>query len=456
MCWRRRSMKKALMGLALAISMVGAVAVLPAWAAEVSPPNGELAERILERAEEVQSRAIRWRRDIHEHPELGNQETRTAGLVADHLRGLGMEVETGVGTTGVVGVLRGGKPGPVVALRADMDALPVKEATDLPYASDVEQMYQGEERSVMHACGHDAHVAILMATAEVLAGIQGELEGTVKFIFQSAEEGPSDYVYKGERPFGARQMIRAGALKDPEVDAIFGLHVTSAAPTGVIAYRSGPTMASSSDLYIDVIGSQTHAAQPWDGTDPVTTSAQIVSGLQTVVSRQTNTLSAPAVVSIGTINGGSRHNIIPERVEMSGTIRTFGEDVQKRVNERVKRTVENIAAAAGAETEVSIIENYATTVNDPALVKRMLPVLKLANGGNVFEAPLVTGSEDFSAYAQEVPGFYFFLGVTPGDRMKTAAPNHSPEFFVDDKGLVTGIRALSLLATDYLRQAQQE
>jgi amidohydrolase len=298
-------------------------------------------------------------------------------------------------------------------------------------------------------------VAILMAVAENLAGLKDQLPGTVKFIFQPAEEGPSDYAYKGERSFGGRKMVEEGVLRNPDVEAIFGLHVTSAAPTGLIAYRSGPTMASSGNLHIKVTGSQTHGAQPWDGVDPITTAAQIITGLQTVVSRQTNIMPAPVVVTIGTIDGGSRHNIIPGEVEMTGTIRTFNDEVQKQVNERITKTAKGIAQAAGATAEVDIVNSYATTVNDPALTEKMLPTLKRVSGGMITESPLVTGSEDFSFYAREVPGLFFFLGATPMEDLKTAAPNHSPEFLVDDKSLVTGVRALSALATDYLTMAQQ-
>lgn len=433
-------MRKTLLGLALACTT----------AAPAMVTGTPLTDKVMEGAKSVHEKAIEWRHDIHEHPELGNQEHRTAELIADHLRSLGMQVQTDVGTTGVVAVLEGGKPGPVVGLRADMDALPVREQTGLPYASEVKQDYQGEESWVMHACGHDAHVAILMAVAENLTSVKDELPGTVKFIFQPAEEGPSDYVYKGEQHFGGRLLVDEGVLKNPDVDAIFGLHVTSKAPTGIISYRSGPTMASSSDLYITVNGEQTHGAQPWDGIDPVVASAQIVNGLQTIVSRKTNIMPAPAVVTIGTIDGGSRHNIIPDKVEMSGTIRTFDDDVQKQVNEQVRQTAEHTAHAHGAEAEVTIVDNYATTVNDPELTAQMVPTLKKVAPQRVFEAPLVTASEDFSYYTREVPGLFFFLGVTPMDKMKDAAPNHSPHFLVDDQALVTGIQALSALTTDYL------
>ncbi len=413
-----------------------------------------LDERLARSAEAVQPKAIAWRHDIHQHPELGNQEHRTAALVAEHLRHLGMEVETGVGTTGVVGLLKGGKPGPVVALRADMDALPVLEATGLPFASQVRQQYQGVERPVMHACGHDAHVAILMATAEVLAGLKDELPGSVKFIFQPAEEGPSDYVYDGQRHFGARQLVEAGVMENPDVAAVFGLHVTASMPTGLIGYRSGPVMASSGDLHIRVQGKQTHGAQPWDGVDPIVTSAQIINGLQAIVSRQTNIMPAPAVVTIGTINGGSRHNIIPDEVVMTGTVRTFGDQVQQQVNERIERTARGIAEAAGASADVRIVDNYLTTTNHPTLTEQMVPTLQRAAHERVVVSPMVTGSEDFSYYANEAPGLFVFLGVTPMARMGKAAPNHAPGFIIDDAALLTGVRTLSMLASDYLQQAR--
>lgn len=409
-----------------------------------------LTDQVIANAAQFEQQSIRWRHDIHQHPELGNRETRTAELVAAHLRRLGMSVETGVGTTGVVALLKGGKAGPTVALRADMDALPVLENTGLPYTSQVRQDYQGRTMPVMHACGHDAHVAILMAVASNLAAVRDQLPGSVKFIFQPAEEGPGDYVYDGKRHFGARQLVEEGVLDNPAVDAIFGLHVTSLAPTGVIGYRSGPIMASSGDLHITVNGKQTHGAQPWNGVDPIVASAQIITGLQTVVSRRTNIMPAPAVVTIGTIEGGSRHNIIPEQVKMTGTVRTYDDKVQQEVNAAIRQTAEHTAMASGATARVSIIENYATTVNDPDLTRQMLPTLKKASDGRVFPSPLVTGSEDFSYYAQRVPGLFFFLGVTPSERMGQAAPNHSPEFLIDDQALLTGIKALSALTTDYL------
>lgn len=435
------------------ILFLGASLMFVAGLPLTSSAAQSLTDRVIDNAAQLEQNAIGWRHDIHQHPELGNQETRTAALVAEHLRQLGMTVETGVGTTGVVAMLKGGRPGPVVALRADMDALPVVENTGLAYASTVKQEYLGKSMPVMHACGHDAHVAILMAVAENLAAVREELPGSVKFIFQPAEEGPSDYVYDGERYFGARLMVEEGVLENPAVDAIFGLHVTAAAPTGVIGYRSGPAMASSGDLHITVTGKQTHGAQPWNGIDPIVASAQIITGLQTVVSRRTDIMPAPAVVTIGTIEGGTRHNIIPDKVKMTGTVRTFDDAVQKEVNAQITQTAEHTAQASGAQAEVTIIENYATTVNEPALTARMLPTLQRVADGRTFPSPLVTGSEDFSYFAQKVPGLFFFLGVTPADNVGKAAPNHSPEFLVDDKALLTGIKALSALATDYLQAA---
>lgn len=414
-----------------------------------------LTDKVITNAAQHEQQAIAWRHDIHQHPELGNQETRTAGVIAEHLRNLGMTVETGIGTTGVVGLLEGGKPGPTIALRADMDALPVLEKTGLPYASTVEQDYQGKSMPVMHACGHDAHVAILMAVASNLAAVRNELPGSIKFIFQPAEEGPSDYIYDGKRYFGARQLVEEGVLENPSVEAIFGLHVTSMAPTGTIGYRSGPIMASSGDLHITVTGKQTHGAQPWNGVDPIVASAHIITGLQTVVSRRTNIMPAPAVVTIGTIEGGTRHNIIPDEVKMTGTVRTFDDEVQQQINADIKQTAEHIALASGAQAHVSVIENYATTVNDPNLTQQMLPTLQKVSSGRVFPSPLVTGSEDFSYYAQKVPGLFFFLGVTPSRHMGQAAPNHSPEFVIDDQALIVGIKALSALTTDYLTTATE-
>jgi amidohydrolase len=410
---------------------------------------GAPIERIDELAQEIEAKVIAWRHHIHENPELSNQEVMTAGYVAEHLRGLGIEVHTGVAGHGVVGLLRGGTPGPVIALRADMDALPVTEQTGLPYASKVKVEYGGKEIGVMHACGHDAHVAILMGAAEVLAGVRDDLAGTVKFIFQPAEEGawPAPQ-------WGAKLMISEGVLENPKVDAIFGLHVWSSMPSGLIGLRPGPVMASSDFLRITVTGKQTHAAAPWAGIDPITVSSQIILGLQTVASRQVNILGTPSVVSIGTIDGGDRNNIIPDEVVMTGTIRTYDPEVRAAYHAKVTRTAEKIAAAAGAKAEVYIGDDtgYAATVNHEELAEEMRDVLeRVAGKGKLVTNNLSTGSEDFSFFQKEVPGVFFFLGVTPeGQDPAKAAANHSPLFIVDDAALKTGVRAMAQVAAEYL------
>jgi amidohydrolase len=399
------------------------------------------------RLEAVAPKLIAWRRDIHEHPELSNRESRTAKLVADRLRALGMEVKTGVAHTGVIGLLKGGKPGPVVALRADMDALPVTEEVDVPFRSRVRATYNGQDVGVMHACGHDAHVAILLATAEVLAGMRERLPGTVKFIFQPAEEGPP----AGEAG-GAPLMIEEGVLDNPRPDAIFGLHVISGIPAGMITYRAGALMASADWVYITVRGRQTHGAWPWMGIDPVATAAQIVVGLQTIVSRQIDVSKEPAVVTIATIHGGTRKNIIPDTVELTGTVRSFDEAMREDIHRRIKHVAEHIAQSAHATAEVKIEKAAAVTVNDPALTERMLPSLKRAAGdAGIRQNPRVMVAEDFSFFEQRVPGLFFFLGVTPKDQdMASAAPNHSPRFFVDESALATGVRAMTTVTLDFL------
>lgn len=408
-------------------------------------------ERIDALAKKVEADVIAWRHHLHEHPELSNQEIMTAGYVAQHLRSLGLEVQTGVAGHGVVGLLKGGRPGPVVALRADMDALPVTERTGLPYASKVRTHYNGQELGVMHACGHDAHVAILMGAAEVLAGVREDLAGTVKFIFQPAEEGawPAPM-------WGAKLMIHEGVLENPKVDAIFGLHVWSSMRSGVIGLRPGPVMASSDFLRITVTGKQTHAAAPWAGIDPITVSSQIILGLQTVASRQVNILGTPSVVSIGTIDGGDRNNIIPDEVVMTGTIRTYDPEVRAAYHERVTHTAEKIAAASGAKANVYIGADtgYAATVNHEKLTEDMRDVFqRVAGEGNLVRSNLSTGSEDFSFFQREVPGVFFFLGVTPPDQdPSTAAANHSPLFIVDDAALITGVRAMAQVAAEYLER----
>ena len=407
-----------------------------------------LASRIDAAAAEIEPRLIMWRRDLHQHPELGNREFRTAAIVAEHLRALGLDdVRTGVAHTGVVGLLIGALPGPVVALRADMDALPVTEELDLPFASKVKTTWNGETVGVMHACGHDMHTAILMGVAEVLAGLRAHLRGSVKFIFQPAEELPPE----GEDG-GAKMMIAEGALERPTPKVIFGLHVTSRLPLGVIGYRPGPAMASADNLTITVHGRQTHGAMPWYGVDPIVTAAQVVLGLQTVVSRQVDLTREPAVVTIGAIKGGVRENIIPDSVEMRGTIRSFDETMRDDIHERVTTLAEAIARGSRAGCTVCIRKNYPVTVNDPKLTEKMLPTLQRAAGeGQLLLVPKVMGSEDFSFFQQLVPGLFIFIGVVPpGTDPGTAAPNHSPRFRADERSLVHGVRALAQLACDYL------
>ena len=409
---------------------------------------GRLALLIDAAATAAEARVIAWRRDLHQHPELGNREFRTAALVADHLRSLGFdEVRTGVAHTGVVGLLKGGLPGPVVALRADMDALPVAEEVDLPFASKVRADWNGEQVGVMHACGHDAHTAILMGVAEVLAGLRAQLRGSVKFLFQPAEELPPE----GEDG-GAKMMIAEGAMDNPSTVAVFGLHVTSRLPLGVIGYRPGPAMASADNLKITIHGRQTHGAMPWFGVDPIVTSAQVILGLQTVVSRQTDLTKEPAVVTIGVIKGGLRENIIPDSVEMRGTIRAFDEGMRDEIHERVTTLAEAIARGSRAGCTVCIRKNYPVTVNDPALTQAMLPTLRqVAGEPQVQLVPKVMGSEDFSFFQRVVPGLFIFLGVVPpGTATQDAAPNHSPRFFVDERSLVLGVRAMAQLACDHL------
>lgn len=425
--------------------------VSAANAAGQAAADASLAAQIDQLASHVQEQMVAWRRDLHEHPELSNREVRTADVVADHLRKLGLDVRTQVAHTGVVGVLRGGRPGPVVALRADMDALPVTEETGLPFASKVRADYNGEQVGVMHACGHDIHTAILMAVAQILAQCREQLPGTVVFLFQPAEEGAP----KGEQG-GAELMIREGALENPKPAAIFGLHVSPKYHVGTLAYRSGPTMASSDSFHIVVRGRQTHGAQPWSGVDPIVTACQIVLGLQTIVSRQADLTESPAVVTVGSIRGGVRSNIIPDEVQMLGTIRCFLPQMRADLHQRVRTTATMIAQAAGASAEVTIDQGDPVTFNDPNLAACMAPTLEAVAGkGRVLTTPLVTGAEDFSFYQQQVPGLYFFLGVTPADADPSQAPTcHSPHFCADESAMTLGVRALAHLALARLQEPQ--
>lgn len=400
-------------------------------------------ELIDRRATELEARVVAWRRDIHQHPELSFQETRTAKLVADHLRSLGLEVQTGVGGNGVVGILRGAMPGPVVALRADMDALPVAEMVDLPFKSTVRAIYNGQETGVMHACGHDNHVAILMGTAELLTGMKARLPGTVKFIFQPAEEGPP--------VGGAGPMIEAGVLENPKVDAIFGLHV-GPGPLGSVSWRGGAIAAAADQFRIVVHGKQTHGAFPSAGVDPIVVGAQIVLGMQTIISRQSNLVTAPAVLTVGAFHAGLRENIIPDSAWMIGTIRTLDPGMRTDIHARLQRTAESIAESAGATADVHIELGYPVTMNDTPLANRMVPSLQRVVGADhVTESSPGTAGEDFSRYAEKVPGFFFGLGVTPmGKDPRTVAPNHSPLFFADEAALPIGVRLMSSVAVDFL------
>ena len=399
--------------------------------------------------EGIEQKVIDWRRDIHENPELGNREIRTAALVTKHLKSLGMDVQTNVGVTGVIGILKGGLPGPVIALRADMDALPVLERTPVSFASKVKTVYNGSETSVMHACGHDSHVAILMGVAEVLSSLQKDLKGTVKFIFQPAEEGAP----KGEEG-GAELMVKEGALKNPNVDVIFGLHINSQIETGKITYRPGGMFAGVGDLKITVKGKSSHGADPWSSVDPIVTSAQIINSLQTIISRNVNITRNAAVVTIGAIHGGNRSNIIPEQVEMLGTVRTLSESDEELIFERIRQIVTKTAEANGAEAivELPYSSHYPVTFNNIELTAKMLPSLKKTAGeSNVLLVPAETGAEDFSFFANEVPGLYFYIGGMPkGQDPKMAASHHTPDFYLEESGFILGVNAMVNLVADYM------
>jgi amidohydrolase len=409
--------------------------------------NTGLKIKVSQKANSLESKVIAWRRDFHQNPELGNREFKTAEKIAAHLRSLGIEVQTGVAKTGIVGILRGGKPGPVVALRADMDALPVKERVNIPFASKAEAEYNGKTVSVMHACGHDSHIAILMGTAEILASIKKELHGTVKFIFQPAEEGPPE----GEEG-GAELMVKEGVLENPKVDVIFGLHINAQTEVGKIKYRPKGTMASSDWFNIKVTGKQAHGAYPWMSVDPIVTASQIILGLQTIVSRNVELPESVAVVSVGQINAGVRSNIIPEELTMSGTIRTLDSKTQDLVHSRINQITTNIAESAGATADVTITKKTLITYNDPTLTQNMLPTLENAAGKeNVILTSAVTGAEDFSFYQAKIPGLFIFLGGMPkGKKATETAGHHTPDFYIDESGFVLGMKVMSELTIDYM------
>ncbi|MFZ9981362.1 MAG: amidohydrolase [Cyclobacteriaceae bacterium] len=409
--------------------------------------NSKTITRIDERAAAIEQKVIEWRRKFHQYPELSNREFKTGAIIADHLKSLGLEVKYPVAKTGVVGILRTGKPGPVIALRADMDALPVTERNALPFASKEKGEYNGQQVDVMHACGHDTHMAILMGTAEVLTSMISELRGTIVFLFQPAEEGAPD-----NEEGGAYLMVKEGLLDDPKVEAVFGLHIESQLQVGAIAYRPEGIMAAVDDLHIKVTGRQTHGSAPWSGVDPIVASAHIITALQTITSRSIEVTKAPAVVTIGKIEGGVRSNIIPESVEMIGTIRTLDMKIQDQIHELVQRIAKETAEGLGATAEVTIIRGYPVTYNDPKLTAWSAPLIQRVTGKDnaIITAPQ-TGSEDFSFFAQKVPGFFFIVGGMPkgADPEKTPS-HHTPDFFIDESGLITGLRAMLHLSTEYL------
>ncbi|WP_047414776.1 amidohydrolase [Cellulophaga sp. Hel_I_12] len=398
--------------------------------------------------EKVASKVIDWRRDFHQFPELSNREFKTAEKIAKHLKSLGIEVQTGVAKTGVVGILKGDKPGKVIGLRADIDALPVTERNDLPFKSSEIGEFAGEKVGVMHACGHDTHIAILMGVAEVLSKNKDKIKGTVKFIFQPAEEGAPP----GEEG-GASLMIKEGVLENPKVDAIFGLHINSSTPVGTIRYKSGGTMAAAQRFVIQVKGKQSHGSQPWSGVDPILISAKIIDGLQTIISREAELTNEAAVITVGKITSGVRFNIIPETAEMIGTIRTLDYDMQKLINRRMQEMVPALAKAYGGDATIEIINSTEITYNDPDLVVQMLPTLeRVAGKDRVIPQKAVTGAEDFSYFQKVIPGFYFFLGgMTPGNTQ--AFPHHTPDFKIDDSGLLLGVKTMTAMSLDFLNKS---
>ena len=415
------------------------------WA-QTSPA---LQAKLDQQTKEIEPKLIEWRRYFHQNPELSNRESKTGAKIAEQLRALGMEVQYPVARTGVVGILKGGKPGPVVGLRADIDALPVTERNSLPFASKVKDTFNGMETGVMHACGHDGHMSILLGVAEILSKNRNDLKATVKFIFQPAEEGAPP----GEEG-GAYLMIKEGVLENPKVDVMFGLHIQSLVPLGTVAYKPEGLMASVDNLNIKVIGRGAHGATPWDSVDPIVISSQIVLGLQTIISRQTELTKAAAVITVGSMHAGIRRNIIPETATLEGTIRTFDADMQKKVHEKIKTTAINIAQSAGATAEVGIDILYPVTYNDPPLTRMMAPSLERAVGkANAKVVAPVTMAEDFSFFQQKVPGFFFFVGAYPADMKLTAQPtHHTADFMIDERCLVIGVKSLLALTTDYMNQ----
>jgi len=434
-----KPMIRAVVAVAASLSAAHAIA-------EISPAQVDSAARAIE------PKVISWRRDIHQHPELSNREVRTSKLVAGHLKKLGLPVRTGIAHTGLSAVLKGGKPGPVIALRADMDALPVTEQVDVPFKSTATAEYLGKQVGVMHACGHDAHVANLMGVAELLVSMRKELPGTILFIFQPAEEGAPE----GERG-GASLMLEEGLFSEVKPEAVFGLHVSSTLNSGWIGYRSGPFMAASDSFRIEIVGRQSHGSRPWSGIDPVVAGSQIVMALQTIVSRQIDITKQPAVLTIGKFDSGVRHNIIPDKAMLHGTLRTFDKEMRSDIISRIEHTASSVAASSGAKAQVTFGDAPNPVVlNNPQLTERMLPTLRrVAGEDKVVVSPLITGSEDFAYYADAVPGMFFFVGITPPGKDALAAPsNHSPLFYIDEPGIALATRALAAVAIDYLQGAK--
>ena len=422
------------------------ISALSATLSTIGQKNN-LAGLIRSAADQIESKTIAWRRDFHQHPELGNRETRTSKIIATHLKSLGLDVKENVAGTGVIALLKGNKPGPCIGLRADIDGLPITERTGLPFASNVKTTYNDQQVGVMHACGHDTHMAILMSVAEILSGMKDKIRGSVKFVFQPAEEGPPE----GEEG-GAPLMIKEGVLENPKVDVMFGLHINSATEAGKIKYRSGGIMAASDWFTIKVKGKGSHGSQPWSGIDPVVVAAQIINGLQTIISRQTELTKNAAVISVCIINGGVRANIIPEEVEMTGTIRTLDTAMQSTIHQKIKTTASKIAESTGATALVEIDKKTLVTYNDPALMKKMLPSLQRSAGvNNVVEMDAMTGAEDFSFFAAKVPSIFFFLGgMKPGQDPEKAFPHHTPDFILDESGMKLGVTTFCNLVFDYL------
>ncbi len=406
----------------------------------------DVTSLVNDKAVALRIKLTQWRRHLHEHPELGNREFKTSAYIIDQLKDLGLEIKTGIAKTGVVAILKGGKPGPVIALRADMDGLPVKERVKIPYASTDSSLYAGTKVPVMHACGHDAHVAMLIGTAQVLSSMKKDIAGTVKFIFQPSEEGPPE----GEEG-GAALMVKEGVMEDPKVDVIFGMHIESWIPAGDIQYKSGSFMASADLFTIKVKGKSSHGSQPWLGVDPIAVSAQIIEGLQNIVSRQMDLTKAPVVITVGKINSGVRFNIIPEEAMMEGTLRTLDSKMQTDVQQRMKFTAAKIAEASNATAEVKFYEKTLVTYNTPGLVEKMLPSLQTAAGkNNVRPMEWVTGAEDFSYFGTKAPAFFFYIGGMPrGNDPKNAPPHHTPDFMIDDSQLFVGVKTFCQLVFDY-------